>query len=384
MSHDGYFARWQAALVAQGVAVPSLLVDLDRVDLNVAQVKGRWPKGHALRLGVKSLPCLALLAHLARGFGTERFMVFHVGHVGPVLEHFPQAELLFGKPMPLPAVQQTVASLRAKGFDGWQRVLWLVDDVARVKELAAWAATLPFALHVALEVDIGLHRGGFHSTSDMHAAVAAMGPLKLRGVMGYDGHFGRLPWPVQRPLASHQASMATYRDLLAALPLEGEPRLNAGGSLSFSSYGEGDPTNELTIGSCLVKPKHFEHPSLEGLAPAFFIGAPVLKRIERFEPPEVGWARPLLGWKKGVRGAGVFLFGGRFDATPVSPPGLVPNVALADSANQALFMLDQGSRLDRGDWAFFHPHESEAQLDRWSTCWLKSGDALREVPTLRL
>ncbi|MBL8678884.1 MAG: alanine racemase [Myxococcales bacterium] len=386
--HEPYFARLQAGLDRESDGVASIVLDLDRVDVNVDRVRSMWPRGKAVRLAVKSLPCIALLERLARRFETRRFMVFHPAHLAPLFAAFSDADVLFGKPLAPRAVARSLESLAPEHLG---RVRWLVDSARTARELSEVARTHNQVLRAAIEIDIGLHRGGASSAEDL-AAIATHflgrdAALSFAGLMGYDGHLGRVPWPLQTISRSHARSMQRYSTLIDAADraglVAGDAVRNAGGSLSFMEYRDGDPSDELTIGSCLVKPAHFADKRLASLDPAMFIATPVLKRIERFVAPDGEWLGPVAGLVRGLRGPGVYVFGGRFNARPVSPTDLVANAVLGDSANQALYQLDRASALDQGDWAFFWPEESEAVMDQFDCVWAVEGDRWSRLPTLR-
>jgi D-serine deaminase-like pyridoxal phosphate-dependent protein len=387
-AHEPYFLQWQRLLQREGDGVPALLLDLDRVRANADAVRALWPARHALRLAVKSLPCVPLLRALSLQLETERFMVFHPGHIRPVFDAFSSADVLFGKPVPTRAVERALDAMSAHEI---KRTRWLADTPARASELAALARSRAVVLRVAVEVDIGLHRGGASSRDDLQGLSEFFSQgsgLEFAGLMGYDGHLGRIPWPLQRVKRSHARSMQRYEAFVRAVDELGwsweHAVRNAGGSLSFMEYTSADPTDDLTIGSALVKPAHFDDARLKTLEPALWIATPVLKRVERFDPPDTEWLAGLVPLVEGLRGAGVYLFGGRFQGKPVSPAGMVANLALGDSANQALFQLDRSSSLTVDDWVFFRPHESEATMDTMNTVLARDGATLSRWPALRL
>lgn len=387
-AHDPYFARWEALLQRDSDGVPSLVLDLARAQKNAQRVRALWPARHAARLAVKSLPCVPLLRTLAAALETERFMVFHPAHVRPTLDAFSSGDLLFGKPVPTRAVERALAQLSAHEI---KQVRWLADTPSRARELSSLARSQGVELRVALEIDVGLHRGGASSLDEIQSFRDCFAPgsgLQFAGLMGYDGHLGRIPWPLQRIERSHARSMQRYRAHVEAVDALGwswnDCVRNAGGSLSFMEYRETDPTDELTIGSALVKPAHFDDKRLAELECALWIATPVLKRVERFEPPDTEWLAALVPLVKGLRGAGVYLFGGRFHGQPESPKGMVANLALGDSANQALYQLDRSTPLAIDDWVFFRPHESEATMDTLSHVLVSDGERRFERwPTLR-
>ncbi len=83
---------------------------------------------------------------------TRRLMVFNLPMLDQVLLKYPDADILFGKPMPVAAVRQWLYTEhnRAK----LAQVQWLVDSAARLEEYAALAGTLQKKLRISLEIDV--------------------------------------------------------------------------------------------------------------------------------------------------------------------------------------------------------------------------------------
>ena len=61
---DPYFTQLSQALRAAGIHQPCLVLDLDRLNGNIASVKSRLAPGLQVRIVDKSLPCLRLLDHI--------------------------------------------------------------------------------------------------------------------------------------------------------------------------------------------------------------------------------------------------------------------------------------------------------------------------------
>ena len=74
---SAYFANMSEALRQAGIFQPTLVLDRDRLDGNIALVKERLAPGLAVRLVDKSLACLPLQSHIAGALGTTSFMTFH-------------------------------------------------------------------------------------------------------------------------------------------------------------------------------------------------------------------------------------------------------------------------------------------------------------------
>ncbi|MCI8380162.1 MAG: DSD1 family PLP-dependent enzyme, partial [Lachnospiraceae bacterium] len=120
---DGYFQTMTAALREAGLFKPCLVLDRDRLDVNVSLTRQKLAPEFALRLVDKSLACLPLLSRIADTLGPSRFMTFHLPISEAVLRAFPKADLLFGKPMPVEAARRALTHKD----DDWRRVCWLID-----------------------------------------------------------------------------------------------------------------------------------------------------------------------------------------------------------------------------------------------------------------
>ncbi len=103
MTENSYFKQLQDALRRGGYFRPVLVIDKIRLDANIDHVKACLPAGRHLRLVDKSLAVLPLLSHLMQRLESRRIMSFHLPVARTVLKTFPDADILFGKPMPAEA-----------------------------------------------------------------------------------------------------------------------------------------------------------------------------------------------------------------------------------------------------------------------------------------
>jgi D-serine deaminase-like pyridoxal phosphate-dependent protein len=148
-----YFAQLSQALRAAGIHQPCLVLDLDRLNGNIASIKSRLAPGLQIRIVDKSLPCLPLLDHIRTALQSDLVMTFHVPVAAAVAQAFPAADLLFGKPMPVGAARQALTKGALVDPGGAEaRIVWLIDTDER---LAAYGAGRRFGDRFAL-----LFRGG--------------------------------------------------------------------------------------------------------------------------------------------------------------------------------------------------------------------------------
>ncbi|MBZ9763634.1 alanine racemase [Mesorhizobium sp. CA8] len=367
-----YFAALSDALRAAEVFRPCLVLDRDRLDGNIALVKERLARGLAVRLVDKSLPCMPLLSHIARALETNRFMTFHPPLTQAVLDAFPGADLLYGKPMPVGAAR---AALTRGGAGWWSRVCWLIDTPERLADYGALAAALDTDLPFVFEVDVGLHRGGFRDPAEINALPIPKG-LHCEGIMAYEAHAPEIPGLFGGAAKALKQASAKAAEFVGALDPDQRRILNIGGSKTALLHG-GGVTNEVSIGSAFVLPKDFDTPGLAGFQPAAFIATPILKALDPMLPGPPAVSRTLQALGLFPR-KGCYLYGGKWMAEPVFPEGMKPNGLIGLSSNQQFMGLPAGADVKPGDYAFLRPMQSEAVLQHFGSIAVFSGGRIVE------
>ena len=372
--HDVYFAALNRHLQRDGDGLPTLLLDLDRLDTNADLLAARLGGRLQLRLVAKSLASIGLLEYLAKRLQTQRFMVFHQPQLNRLARSFAQADLLLGKPMPVAAALNFYRQLpHHLDFDPDRQVTWLIDSQQRLMEYAELAKALGRPLRIALEIDIGLKRGGFGTPQ---ALVEAMQQLRhlpalpLQGLMGYDAHVAHNP-PWQGQLQALRDADARYRQFISSAQTfterwPAEPLLNGGGSLTYRLHAQQQTSlNEVAVGSALLKPAAFDTALLDEHQPALWIASPVLKALDGALPYAQSLQPLLKAWNPNRQHA-YYLYGGRWPAQPVSPAGLDYDKLYGRSANQERLIGSATTQLTDRDWVFLRPAISEGLLDDFS------------------
>jgi D-serine deaminase-like pyridoxal phosphate-dependent protein len=141
--YDDYFRTLNAELKAHGPMHPCLVVDLDRLDHNIAQVCASVAKvpGRGLRLVEKSLPSAGLLDYVMKKAGTRRLMSFHQPFLSEDATAFPDADILLGKPMPARAAELFYRGHQGE-FDPARQLQWLIDAPEHLADYLALARGL--------------------------------------------------------------------------------------------------------------------------------------------------------------------------------------------------------------------------------------------------
>ncbi|CAN7613629.1 DSD1 family PLP-dependent enzyme [Mesorhizobium sp. LjRoot246] len=365
---NAYFSTLSDALKQAGIFQPCLLLDRDRLDSNIALVKERLDPALAARLVDKSLACLPLLAHIGKALGTNQFMTFHPPISEVVLKAFPDADLLYGKPMPIGAARAALAKADAD----WSRVCWLIDSEERLAEYGALADELGTELRIAFEIDVGLHRGGFASPEALSKALNAL-PARLHcdGVMAYEAHAPHIPGLFGGPTKALARASEKAAAFVACLGADQRRILNIGGSKTALLH-HGGTANEVSMGSAFVLPSDFDTSGLDGFQPAAFIATPILKVVEPMLPGPPAVTRLLQALGRFPR-KGCYLYGGKWMAEPVFPEGMKTNGLLGLSSNQQFMGLPADATARPGDYAFLRPTQSEAVLQQFGSIAVFSG-----------
>ncbi|MAS26117.1 MAG: type III pyridoxal 5-phosphate-dependent enzyme [Oceanospirillaceae bacterium] len=372
---DQYFENLKTALHKAGISTPTLVIDKQRLDHNIDQLMNVINQGFNYRIVAKSLPSVPLLQYIMHRTGTQRLMSFHLPFLMHLVKQIPAADILMGKPMPVSAAEHFYQWYSKQPanlcFFPEHQLQWLVDSNARLLQYQALAERLQQPMRINLEIDIGLHRGGFASDDDYLDALNIIRNsswLTFSGLMGYEAHIAKIPPFLGGPQKALQQARQRYRDRVnMAKEVFGSERsdewcLNTGGSTTYPLYDADDLTtvNELATASALVKPTDFDLFTLDHHLPAVFIAAPVLKRVNKPELPMTHWISSILRWLGRLPANAAFIYGGNWLASPCYPlPCRRANV-LGHSSNQELYELPADCQLKEDDFIFFRPSQSES------------------------
>ncbi|MCL6235433.1 alanine racemase [Acinetobacter sp. ANC 5579] len=381
---DAYFQKLNTLLKQNGTGMPQLIVDIDALNHNFGVTQQQIPHSLHPRLVVKSLACMALLQHCATQLKTQRFMLFHFAHLKTLFESIPQADVLFGKPMPIQALNHAdKVFLQATQ----SQVQWLIDSEQRLAQYLKFAEQHQLCLRINIEIDVGLHRGGLKTIDELKAIldVIVRHPqhLKFSGLMGYDAHVAKIPRLIQSPEQTYQQSQQSYQQFKAYVQ-QHYPTLcdehicwNGGGSPSFSFHCQQSVCNEVSFGSMLLKPADFELKNLHAFQSALWIATPVLKVLPRTELPQLEW---LSRWAKYQA---VFIYGGYWRGDYVYPQGSQPHALYGRSSNQELVQIPQTSSINVDDYIFLRPTQSEMIIPQFAQLWLYQSDQFMAFETFR-
>jgi D-serine deaminase-like pyridoxal phosphate-dependent protein len=383
-AHNAYFSGINKTLRANGIDTPVLVIDLDRLDRNIDRVVQSVATSPAktYRVVAKSIPSPQLVDYVAQRADTNSLMVFHRPFLQAMARLNPQADILMGKPMPVAAAATFYATPIGE-FNPERQLQWLIDTNDRLYQYLDLAKSEELKLRINLELDVGLHRGGFVAGEELAQALEIIenNPqhLEFSGFMGYDAHLMGIPQflatrELPKVKARYAACVQQLKDNFADL-VKPDTCFNGAGSPTFRYY-EGDTVvNDLSAASCLMKPTHYDLPILEDFEPSAFIASPVLKHLQGARLPALEWTGPLLrGWDQNQTQM-FFCYSGNWLAENESPPGLSPHFAYV-SSNQQGYSGSDSVELQVDDFIFLRPTQSEAVLLQFGDLVLFRGDQI--------
>lgn len=369
-----YFQKLNTALQRANFALPTLIIDQERLDQNLAQVKKMLTAQAHPRLVVKSLSSMALIKYIANELSCDYFMVFHLPHIALILESFPHADILFGKPMPIAAVRTYYEQIQAGSQKLNAHIQWLIDSKARLEQYLVLAQTMNLRILINIEIDIGLHRGGIQNLAEFKSLLKLIEEnpqhLYLSGLMGYDAHVGKIPKMIQSVAQSYQQSQRLYQQYINCLKHD-FPSLyhaalcfNGAGSPTFSLHATQSVCNDLSFGSMLLKPTDFDLPTLEHFQPALWIVTPILKKLSTTQIPGLGVLNRLISKEA------LFVYGGHWMAKYVYPEGAKPNALYGRSSNQELVNIPTSTAIEVDDFVVLRPTQSEVVINQFEHVYL--------------
>jgi len=370
---DTYFQQLNQTLSNYKRAIPTLLLDLAILDKNIATLKQAIPDAMAFRIVVKSLPSAELVAYIMKKAATNKLMVFHQPFLTDLSARCDdQADILLGKPMPIKTAAYYYENLPAStlNFNPYQQIQWLVDTQERIQQYIDLAKKLGQKLRLNLEIDVGLHRGGFADLTVLSTALnliqANENYVTFSGLMGYDPHVVKLPKLIRSEQKAFQLSVDFYQDCKDLIQKE-FPHLwedtltfNGAGSPTISLHKTAtSPLNDVSAGSCLVKPTDFDIPTLAPYEPACFIATPVLKKFTGTTIPAMEGMKGVLNQLDKNNRQSYFIYGGFWKADYCYPIGVKPNSLFGNSTNQTMLNAPPSAKLEVDDFVFLRPHQSE-------------------------
>jgi len=324
---DAYFQQLNQVLKNYKRAIPCLLIDLEKLDHNISTLQTSLNPNADFRIVVKSLPCVELIEYVMKQAQTQKLMVFHQPFLTDLVTRLDSnANILLGKPMPIQTASYFYKNLPPLNhdFNPYQQIQWLVDTEQRIQEYIDLAKKLGQRLRLNLEIDVGLHRGGFAEQEKLKASLQLISQHKnhvsFSGLMGYDPHVVKLPSFIRSKEKALQMANHFYEKCKTIIQNDfpelwnDQLTFNGAGSPTINLHQNNSPLNDISAGSCLVKPTTFDIPTLNEYQPAAFIATPVLKSFTNTTLPALEKVKGLLNLLSSSNRQSYFIYGGFWKA----------------------------------------------------------------------
>ena len=346
-----------------GGGYPVLILDLAALDQNTGVVTSfAREQGWGVRPALKSFRSPQLTAYLLRRLPEPRGLVFNLYEVDPIVAAAPSGvDLMGGYP---PTVGELRSFLARRGPRKRHRVRFLVDSVPLLEELARLARRTPrrLPLDVALELDVGMGRGGMNEPGELAAAIEILRRererLRLGAVLGYDGHATLNGDAGYRSGVATQA-MDFYRRHLDELSSFVDPAKLIRNGPASSNYRNwvGGPANEISPGSAFLFAGYLNGGyDTDGLHPALTMCGAV-RRITSDHPslPLTGTPAP------GATEQEIIVQGVGSAGEVVRPEGARGDEA---SGGGDALVVPKGS-VALGDYVLFRPTQTEVGVQQF-------------------
>jgi D-serine deaminase-like pyridoxal phosphate-dependent protein len=289
-----YFGSIERALHTAGYSQPVLVIDRERLDQNLSLLKETLAPGINVRVVSKSLPCHDLLHRVLESLDTNRVMTFNRAMLESISDAMPTVDQLLGKPLPVAGARAFYTDLKPATMPA---VAWLIDTNERLGQYDALANELNVVMRVSLEIDVGLHRGGFIPDDRLLEALGTIDQsdhLQFDGFMGYEAHLAKVPAvaglrarAAERTVQVSRTAISMAGEVFSSDVMNPVTR-NSGGSLTYRLHTSDDVVNAVSIGTALLKGTDFDTDLLEHFLPAVFIATPAIKVLDEHADP---WSR---------------------------------------------------------------------------------------------
>jgi D-serine deaminase-like pyridoxal phosphate-dependent protein len=370
---ETYFKNLNQELKDYQRAIPCILVDLDILDENIKKAQSNLRENANLRIVIKSLPSVELIEYILQKTATNKLMVFHQPFLTDLVTRLDdKKDVLLGKPIPIKTAEYFYNNLlqQNNSFNPYLQIQWLVDTEKRIEEYINLAKNINQKLRLNIEIDVGLHRGGFSSLTILKKGLQIIKEnnkhVEFSGFMGYDPHVVKFPKIIRSEKKALKLANRFYEECKMLVKNDFSTlwkenlTFNGAGSPTLNLHKTKEsPINDISIGSCFVKPSTFDIPSLQEYRPATFIATPVLKKFKNTTIPGIERFKNILNFINSINKQSYFIYGGFWKAVYYYPKKIKENNLFGKSTNQTMINSSNNTALEVDDFVFLRPHQSE-------------------------
>jgi len=254
----------------EALETPALLIDLDAMESNLTRVSEFYRRGPLKARPHFKNHCVVALAERQVADGAIGITVARVRHAEALVERGIPSILVANEIVDDGSLRRLIElSHRAE-------IILSVDDAENITRIAHLAGDAKPNINVVIDLEVGLRRCGAPPQEALTLARQARDAgLRVRGLMGYEGHLQKVPDTDEtRRLRSDVAALLNRTRLL--LEQDGIPVdiVTLGGTGTYKAYVESPGITEVQVGSYLLMDTFYKP-----FAPDFQLGLTVLTRV---------------------------------------------------------------------------------------------------------
>jgi D-serine deaminase-like pyridoxal phosphate-dependent protein len=272
--------EYEVGLHKNELDTPALLLDLNAVESNIRKMAD-----FARQAGVRLRPH----AKIYKGTPVFAWMQLRAGAMGLTVSKLSEAEVLAAAGIQeILIANQVVGSRKVQrlvNLAAYTHVIVAVDSLDNVQALSEAAQARGVELGVLIEVNIGNDRCGlepYEPTLRFAQMLQSLPGIKLRGLMGYDGHLTFVKNLDERYRRSQQAYqiLVDTRDCLERNGISVEV-VSGGGTCTYKAASSIKGVTELQTGTYIFMDTTFRDNGMAEFDCALSILATVISRPER-------------------------------------------------------------------------------------------------------
>ena len=320
---------------------PALLVDLDALDHNARLMAQRCADaGIAWRPHVKACKAPAMALRL-----------LEAGAVGVTCAKSSEAlAMAQGGVADILIANEVVGDRKVSRLVEVAKLATLcvaVDDPANIREISAAADSAGVTIDLLVDIDVNLHRCGVtpEAAPALCALISDLPAVRLRGLMGYEGHVMGLPDEEKERETAASASILNEANELCRADGHEIGVLSGGGSGNYRYVLKQGVLNELQAGGAALMDLTYELMGVGGHRRALSVVCQVVSAAN----PER--AAGDAGWKSTGRHTGL--------PSVINPDGWE---CVGLSAEHTHFAREGGEPLQIGDRVEMIPHYSDSTV----------------------
>lgn len=320
---------------------PALLVDLDALEHNARLMAGRCAEaGIAWRPHVKACKAPAMALRLIES-----------GAVGVTCAKSSEAlAMAQGGVSDILIANEVIGEQKVSRLIEVARLATVcvaVDDAANTREISAAADSAGVTIDLLVDIDVNLHRCGVtpEEAPSLCAMISDLPAVRLRGLMGYEGHVMGMPDEEKERETAASASILARANQLCQADGHEIGVLSGGGSGNYRFVLKQGVLNELQAGGAALMDQTYELMGVEGHRRALSLVCQVVSAATADR------AAGDAGWKATGRHTGL--------PSVVKPEGWQ---CVGLSAEHTHLSRDGGEDVRTGDRVEMVPHYSDSTV----------------------